>query len=170
MTSSTYVHLFLNQDSLQQRTFYKLINSNFAHFLYKIKITTMKLRTKLWIVSQGMLIITACIIQFTFYREIQVGPILGTPTRAYWDIIQNIEPEIPLHFIKEKINVELYDAREKMSSDQVLERNLVAHRRAVRQEDGLRMALGGGIIVNIIYFFVFHILYFYFRKIVRVRK
>ena len=59
----------------------------------------MKLRTKLWMVSQGLLIVTACIIQFTFYREIQVGPILGTPTRPYWDIIHKkgaVYPQITL--------------------------------------------------------------------------
>ena len=109
----------------------------------------MKLRTKLWMVSQGLLIVTACIIQFTFYREIQVGPILGTPTRPYWDIIHKKEPFIPKYFIDQNVSIELYDARQKMSSDQVLERNLVAHRRAVRQEDGIRTALSGGIIVNV---------------------
>ena len=124
----------------------------------------MKLRTKLWMVSQGLLIVTACIIQFTFYREIQVGPILETPTRPYWDIIQKKEPAIPIHFIDQNISVELYDARQKMSSNQVLERNLVAHRRAVRQEEGIRTALSGGIIVNVLYLFIFHILYFYFRR------
>ncbi|MBT7650912.1 MAG: hypothetical protein HN553_08060 [Opitutae bacterium] len=124
----------------------------------------MKLRTKLWMVSQGLLIVTACIIQFTFYREIQVGPILETPTRPYWDIIQKKEPAIPSHFIDQNISVELYDARQKMSSNQVLERNLLAHRRAVRQEEGIRTALSGGIIVNVLYLFIFHILYFYFRR------
>ena len=124
----------------------------------------MKLRTKLWMVSQGLLIVTACIIQFTFYREIQVGPILGTPTRPYWDIIQKKEPVIPSHFIDQNVSVELYDARQKMSSNQVLDRNLVAHRRAARQEDGIRTALSGGIIVNILYLFIFHILYFYFKR------
>jgi hypothetical protein len=127
-------------------------------------IKIMKLRTKLWMVSQGLLIVTACIIQFTFYREIQVGPILETPTRPYWDIIRKKEPAIPSHFIDQNISVELYDARQKMSSNQVLERNLVAHRRAVRQEEGIRTALSGGIIVNVLYLFIFHILYFYFRR------
>jgi hypothetical protein len=129
----------------------------------------MKLRTKLWLVSQGLLVITACIIQFTFYREIQVGPILGTPTRPYWEIIQDVEPVIPKHFIEQNLPIELYDARQKMSSDQVLERNLVAHRRAYRQEDGIRTAFAGGIIVNVLYFFVFHLLYLYFRKVIKLR-
>ena len=129
----------------------------------------MKLRTKLWLVSQGLLVVTACIIQFTFYREIQVGPILGTPTRAYWDIIQDVEPVIPKHFIEQNLPIELYDARQKMSSDQVLERNLVVHRRAYRQEDGIRTALAGGVIVNVLYFFVFHLLYLYFRKVIKSR-
>ena len=37
----------------------------------------MKLKTKLWLVSQGLLILTALIIQLTFYKAIKVGPILG---------------------------------------------------------------------------------------------
>ena len=98
----------------------------------------MKLRTKAWLVSQGLLVITACIIQFTFHREIKVGPLLNTPTRDYWDIIKNVEPEVPQKLIDLKLPPEFYDARLAMSSDQVLARNLVAHRRAVRQEDGIR--------------------------------
>ena len=124
----------------------------------------MKLRTKAWLVSQGLLIITAVIIQFTFHREIQVGPILSTPTRDYWDIILKVKPEIPAVFFDRNISAEFYDARLAMTSDQVLSRNLVAHRRAVRQEEGIRVALMGGIIVNILYFFAFHILYFYFKR------
>ena len=124
----------------------------------------MKLRTKAWLVSQGLLIITAVIIQFTFYREIQVGPILSTPTRDYWDIINRVPPTIPQVFINEKIPSKLYDARLQMSSEEVLERNLVAHRRAARQEEGIRTALAGGVIVNIIYFILFHLIYFYLMK------
>ena len=127
----------------------------------------MSLRFKLWIVSQGLLLITACIIQFTFHREIQVGPILGTERRDYFDIISNVEPEIPKKFVELNMSDELFDARVDMSSDEVLERNLVAHRRAVRQEDGLRTALRGGIIVNILYFFIFHALYYYFRRVLK---
>ena len=123
----------------------------------------MNLRTKAWLVSQGMLVLTACIIQFTFHREIQVGPILGTPTREYWDIIKRVEPEIPLQFIEDNVPPELYDARLPMTSEEVLSRNLVAHRRAVRQEDGIRTALMGGVIVNILYFFAFHLLFFLFQ-------
>ena len=130
--------------------------------MYNVEI--MKLRTKAWLVSQGLLIVTAIIIQFTFHREIQVGPILSTPTRDYWDIILQEEPEIPSSFIDQNISAEFYDARLDMTSDQVLARNLVAHRRAVRQEKGIRVALIGGFIVNILYFFVFHFLYFYFKK------
>ncbi len=130
----------------------------------------MKLRTKLWIVSQGLLIFTACVIQFTFHREIQVGPILGTSTRDYWDIILNVEPEIPKRILDLNISREFYDARMKMSSDEVLQRNLVAHRRAVRQEDGIRTALLGGVLVNILYFVIFHILYIYFKKILKNTK
>jgi hypothetical protein len=124
----------------------------------------MKLRTKAWLVSQGLLIVTAIIIQFTFHREIQVGPILGTPTRDYWDIILKEEPVIPPSLIDQNISAKFYDARLEMTSEQVLARNLVAHRRAVRQEKGIRVALTGGFIVNILYFFAFHLLYFYFKR------
>lgn len=130
----------------------------------------MKLRTKAWLVSQGLLVVTALIIQFTFYREIQVGPILKTPTRPYWDIILRVEPKIPEEFIDQNIDPVLYDARLEMTSEQVLARNLVAHRRAVRQESGIRVALAGGVIVNILYFFGFHILYFYFRRTLARKK
>ena len=64
----------------------------------------MSLKFKLWIVSQGLLLITACIIQFTFHREIQVGPILGTERRDYFDIISNVEPEIPKKFPQKAIS------------------------------------------------------------------
>ena len=124
----------------------------------------MKLRTKVWLVSQGLLIVTACIIQFTFHREIQVGPILNTPTRDYWDIINRVPPTIPQLLLEQGVPPEFYDARTPMSSDDVLKRNLVAHRRAVRQEEGLRTAFAGGVIVNIIYFILFHFIYFYLRK------
>jgi len=124
----------------------------------------MKLRTKAWLVSQGLLIITACIIQFTFHREIKVGPLLKTNTRDYWDIINKVEPQVPQFLIDLKLSPELYDARLPMTSDQVLARNLVAHRRAVRQEDGLRTALIGSAVVNILYFIGFHFLYFYIRR------
>ena len=130
----------------------------------------MKLRTKAWLVSQGLLVVTALIIQFTFHREIQVGPILKTPTRPYWDIIFKVEPKIPQEFIDQNIDPGMYDARVEMTSEQVLARNLVAHRRAVKQESGIRVALVGGIIVNILYFLGFHILYFYFRKTLARQK
>ena len=130
----------------------------------------MKFRTKAWLVSQGLLVVTALIIQFTFHREIQVGPILKTPTRPYWDIILKVEPKIPQEFIDQNIDPGLYDARVEMTSEQVLARNLVAHRRAVRQESGIRVALVGGVIVNILYFFGFHILYFYFRRALARKK
>ena len=128
-----------------------------------VSLNIMNLRTKAWLVSQGMLVLTACIIQFTFHREIQVGPILGTPTREYWDIINRVEPVIPRQFIEDNVPPELYDARLPMTSEEVLSRNLVAHRRAVRQEDGIRTALMGGVIVNILYFFAFHLLFFLFQ-------
>ena len=130
----------------------------------------MTFRIKAWLVSQGLLIITACIIQFTFHREIQLGPILGTPTRDYWDIINNVEPEIPQSFLDQNVSAELYDARLVLTSDQILSRNLVGHRRAVRQEEGIRTALNGGIIVNVLYFFVFHLLFSYFTRILLKKK
>jgi hypothetical protein len=130
----------------------------------------MTFRIKAWLVSQGLLIITACIIQFTFHREIQLGPILGTPTRDYWDIINNVEPEIPQSVLEQNLSAEFYDARLILTSDQILSRNLVGHRRAVRQEEGIRTALSGGIIVNVLYFFVFHLLFSYFNRILLKKK
>ena len=124
----------------------------------------MKLRTKAWLVSQGLLIITACIIQFTFHLEIKVGPLLKMETRDYWDIINKVEPRVPQVLLDLNMSPEFYDARLPMTSDQVLSRNLVAHRRAVRQEDGLRTALIGGVVVNVLYFIGFHLLYFYLRR------
>ncbi len=127
----------------------------------------MHLRTKAWLVSQGLLMITAFIIQFTFHREIQVGPILNTPTRDYWDIINRVEPKIPPQFIEQGLEPEFYDARLPMTPEEVLSRNLVAHRRAVRQEDGIRTALTGCIAVNILYFFGFHLIYLYIKRTLR---
>ena len=63
----------------------------------------MKLRTKTWLVSQGLLVLTACIIQVTFYKAIRVGPVLGIPKRPYWDVISGVEPEIPAKFLSQKL-------------------------------------------------------------------
>ena len=60
----------------------------------------MKLKTRAWLVSQGLLVVTAIIIQLTFYREIKVGPMLGMPKRDYWDIIKNVEPSVPQYAIE----------------------------------------------------------------------
>ena len=37
--------------------------------------------------SQGLLVLTAVLIQLTFYREIKLGPLLGMTKRPYWEII-----------------------------------------------------------------------------------
>ena len=71
----------------------------------------MKLKTRAWLVSQGLLVATAIIIQLTFYREIKVGPMLGMPKRDYWDIIKNVEPSVPQYAIENNLEPQLYDAR-----------------------------------------------------------
>ena len=72
---------------------------------------SMKLKTKIWLVSQGLLILTACIIQLTFYHEIKYGPILGMAKRPYWQIISDAEPTIPPEILAQGIGPELYDGR-----------------------------------------------------------
>jgi hypothetical protein len=126
----------------------------------------MKLKTKSWLVSQGLLILTACIIQLTFYREIQYGPIRGMPKRPYWEIIKGVEPVVPELLLG--LKPELYDARLPMSDDEAKRRNLTAYRLVARQEDGLRVAFTGGLVVNMLYLVLFHVLYSYFARAVRV--
>lgn len=127
----------------------------------------MKLRTKIWLASQGILLLTACIIQLTFYRGIRVGPILGTPKRAYWEIISDTEPVIPKDILSLKVGAELYDGRVPVRSGQVDAINMSACRLAARQEEGLRVAFVGGIVVNLIYVVGFYGLLAYFKKSVR---
>ena len=127
----------------------------------------MKLKTKAWLVSQGLLIATALIIQLTFYREIKVGPMLGMPKRNYWDIINNVEPSVPQYAIENSLEPKLYDARLPLTQNEIEKANLGAYRKAYRQEEGLRMALKGGLIVNTIYLFAFHIIYFLISRSLR---
>lgn len=124
----------------------------------------MKLKTKAWLVSQGLLVITAVLIQLTFYREIKLGPLLGTTKRPYWEIISDRPPPIP-EFIREKqLPPKLWDARLPLSLDEIRSANLVGHRRAHRRESGLRMSFYGGLLVNAIYMFGFHLVYYQIRK------
>ena len=127
----------------------------------------MKLKTKAWLVSQGLLIATALIIQLTFYREIKVGPMLGMPKRNYWDIINNVEPSVPQYAIENSLERKLYDARLPLTQNEIEKANLGAYRKAYRQEEGLRMALKGGLVVNTIYLFAFHIIYFLISRSLR---
>ena len=127
----------------------------------------MKLKTKVWLVSQGLLIATALIIQLTFYREIKVGPMLGMPKRNYWDIINNVEPSVPQYAIENSLERKLYDARLPLTQNEIEKANLGAYRKAYRQEEGLRMALKGGLVVNTIYLFAFHIIYFLISRSLR---
>ena len=124
----------------------------------------MKFKTKAWLVSQGLLVLTAIIIQLTFYREIKVGPLLGMPKRPYLDIIQNVEPGVPDYAKDRNLKPKMYDARLPLSQDEIQAANLSAYRRACRQEEGLRMALKGGFVVNIIYFIAYHLLVPYFTR------
>ena len=130
----------------------------------------MKLKTKAWLVSQGLLIATALIIQLTFYREIKVGPMLGMPKRNYWDIINNVEPSVPQYAIENNLEPKLYDARLPLTQNEIEKANLGAYRKAYRQEEGIRMAFKGGIVVNIIYFVMFHVLVRYFSRSIASAK
>jgi len=117
-----------------------------------------------------MLIFTACVIQLTFYRGIMVGPILGTPKRPYWEIISGTEPVIPQDILALNVDAELYDARIPLRNGQIEASNLSAYRLAARQEEGLRIAFSGGLIVNLIYVVAFHCLFIYFEKTIRNAK
>ena len=54
--------------------------------------------------SQGLLVLTAVLIQLTFYREIKLGPLLGMTKRPYWEIIYDRPLEIP-EFILSLIHI-----------------------------------------------------------------
>ena len=126
----------------------------------------MSLRIKAWLVSQGLLLVTATLIQLTFYREIKVGPILGMEKRPYVDIILGKEPSIPDFVLDKNLPPKLYDGRLALSDDEVRKANLGAYRMASRQEEGLRVALWGGLIVNLLYLFAYHLLFRYFSHAV----
>ena len=119
----------------------------------------MSLRIKAWLVSQGLLLVTATLIQLTFYREIKVGPILGMEKRPYVDIILGKEPTIPDFVLDKNLPPKLYDGRLALSDDEVRKANLGAYRMASRQEEGLRVALWGGLIVNLLYLLAYHLLF-----------
>ena len=107
---------------------------------------------------------TAIIIQLTFYGEIKMGPLLGMPKRDYWEIIRNLEPEVPKYVLEKNLPPKMYDARLPLSPSEINAANLGAYRKAYRQEVGLRMAFKGGFVVNIIYLLGFHFLYFFFIR------
>jgi hypothetical protein len=130
----------------------------------------MKLKTKLWLVSQGLLVLTAIIIQLTFYGGIKVGPILGMAKRPYLDIIQGVEPDIPQSILSQNLPREAYDARIPLSKFQVHKSNLGAYRKAAQQEHGLRTALVGGVIVNLLYFSAYHLLFLFFTRSLKKHK
>jgi hypothetical protein len=124
----------------------------------------MHLKTKAWLVSQGLLVVTAVLIQLTFYKEIKLGPLLGMTKRPYWEIISDRPPEIP-DFIREKqLPPRLWDARLPLSLDEIRAANLAGHRRAHRRESGLRMAFYGALVVNGLYLVGFHFVYYQIRK------
>ena len=84
----------------------------------------MKIKTKAWMASQGLLILTAVLIQLTFYREIKLGPLLGMTKRPYWEIISDRPPAIP-EFVREKgLPPNLWDARLPLSGMKSGKRNL----------------------------------------------
>ena len=118
--------------------------------------------------SQGLLVITVVIIQTVFHRAIEVGPILGMPKRPYSEIIFNVPVEIPEKFLNNKADPEIWDARLPMTKEESVRRNLRRYRLAYRQEEGLRTAFYGGIVVNVLYFLAFHLGYAYFRRQIRI--
>ncbi|MBP51956.1 MAG: hypothetical protein CMI27_02305 [Opitutae bacterium] len=124
----------------------------------------MKMKTKAWLISQGLLLFTAFIIQITFYRGIKVGPILGMPKREYSEIILGIEPVIPDSILSQNLPPEAYDARLYLTPEQIKKANLGAYRKAAQQEEGLRTAFKGGLLVNIIYLVAFQVLFSFFEK------
>ena len=89
---------------------------------------------------------------------------MGMPKRTYMDIIKNVEPDIPDYAKDRNLKPQMYDARLPLSQDEIQAANLGAYRRAYRQEEGLRMALKGGFVVNIIYFIAYHLLVPYFTR------
>ena len=128
----------------------------------------MNLKWKIWLVSQGLLVITVVIIQTVFHRAIEVGPILGMPKRPYTEIIFNVPVEIPEKFLNNKADPKIWDARLPMTKEESVRRNLSRYRLAYRQEEGLRTAFYGGMVVNLLYFFAFHLGYAYFRRQLRI--
>jgi len=129
----------------------------------------MRLKTKAWMASQGLLVLTAVLIQLTFYREIKLGPLLGMTKRPYWEIIYDLPPEIP-DFVREKgLPPRLWDARLPLSEDEIRKAKLGGHRRAHRREDGLRTAFYGALLVNGLYLIIFHALWWYLPRQVRTR-
>jgi hypothetical protein len=143
----------------------------FCHFAsFAQKKTVMKLKNKAWLISQCLLIVTALIIQLTFYREIQYGPFLGMAKRPYWEIIKDIEPAIPKAIAVQGLDKSFYDGRTAMTEAQAKARNLTAYKLAARQEEGLRIAFMGGLVVNALYLVFFHLLYAYFSRTLRLAR
>ena len=64
----------------------------------------------------------------------------------------------------------MYDARLSLTQEEIQSANLGAYRKAYRQEEGLRMALKGGFVVNIIYFLAYHLLVLYFTRSIAKSK
>lgn len=100
----------------------------------------------------------------------QVGPILGMAKRPYVDIIQGTDPVVPESILAQNLPPEAYDARIPMSREQVVKSNLGAYRKAAQQEHGLRTALIGGILVNVLYFIAYHLLYIFFKRSIERHK
>ena len=126
------------------------------------------LKWKLWLVSQGLLVITVVIIQTVFHRAIEVGPILGMPKRSYSEIIFKVPVAIPEKFELNRVDPKIWDARLPMTKEESSKRGLSRYRLAYRQEEGLRTAFYGGIVVNVLYFLAFHLGYAYFRRQIRI--
>ena len=67
----------------------------------------MKLKTKAWLVSQGLLIITALIIQLTIFFERLVGPILGMPKDPMWKSFLEMNQWFPKAFFQKIFHTRL---------------------------------------------------------------
>ena len=88
---------------------------------------------------------------------------LGMPKRGYWNIIKNVEPSVLSMRLKTILNAVVWRTTS-LTQNEIEKANLGAYRKAYRQEAGLRMALKGGMVVNILYFIIYHLLFRYFSR------
>ena len=78
-----------------------------------------------------------------------MGPVLGMAKRPYVEIIKGVDLVIPESILSQNLPPEAYDGRLPLSQVQIQKSNLAAYRRAAQQEEGLRTAFIGGMVVNV---------------------